>query len=375
MSTLRRVYRNFIGMLDRLPLKINTAKDYIAEWVEVYKMVKGAPANGRKLSKDQKEQARALWKGEYGINIPLIWHRKYYGYSNRYDPNFFPEILYTTKLDQIMNPPLYTKAMSDKNLTFFLYRQAEKVCPFIKIPMAICGCSNGYYYYKNEPSTEEIVLEKIRQLKGQYIIKPSVGESSGHGVEKITFSEDGSVNRVILDRYQKNFVVQECIQQHETFAALHRESVNTVRIMTYRVNGKIKHCPIIIRIGVGKSHLDNAHAGGMYIAVSDDGYLGEFALCNYKERIYSHPDSGIVFKGYRVACMEKVIAAAEELHKCLPMIGIVNWDLVVDMNENIEIIEGNLSCGGIWAFQNTWGKGCFGEDTKEIIKILRGRSV
>lgn len=374
MGALRQVYRTFIGMLERLPVRINTAKDYIAEWVEVYKMVRRAPAYGRKLSKDQKEQARALW-GWYGFNIPLVWHRKYYGYSDRYDPNFFPEILYTTKLDQIMNLPLYTRALSDKNLISFLYQRAERVCPFIKLPMMVCGCSNGYWSYKNEPSTEVAVLEALRHLKDQYIIKPSIGESSGHGVEKITFSEDDATNRAILSRYSKIFVVQECIQQHETFAELHRESVNTVRIMTYRLNGEIKHCPIIIRIGTGKSHLDNAHAGGMYIAVSDDGYLGEFALCNYKERIYSHPDSGIVFQKYRVAGMEKVIIAAEELHKCLPMIGIVNWDLVVDSDENIEIIEGNLSCGGIWLFQNTWGKGCFGEDTKEIVNILRKRAV
>lgn len=374
MNSSKKIYRAFVHNLEKLPITVNNIKNQIFEWIEVVNMVKNTPVNNIELNKEQIDNINSRWK-EYGYKIPLIWHRKYYGYSGKLDVDYFPEILYTTKLDGIMNPPSYAKILTDKNLIQFLYRQALDSCNFLKIPKIICGCSNGYYYIGNEPATKFEVIKFMCAAKEEFIIKPSVGESSGIGVEKICFSDDYEENKKFLNLYSNNFLVQECIKQNESYALLHKESVNTIRIMTYKLDGKIKHCPIIMRIGVGKSHLDNAHAGGMYIAVSDEGYLADFALQNFHEKLYKHPDSQIVFKGYKIPHMDKMIAAAKLLHQCLPMIGIVNWDLALDSEDKVELIEGNLTCGGLWLFQNAWGKGAFGEDTNKVIDIIRNKNV
>lgn len=56
-----------------------------------------------------------------------------------------------------------------------------------------------------------------------------------------------SLKEVLL-KYNGNFLIQECIVNHESLKKLHPESLNTFRVMTYIWNGKIYHCFIILRM-------------------------------------------------------------------------------------------------------------------------------
>ena len=60
--------------------------------------------------------------------------------------------------------------------------------------------------------------------------------------------------------------------------------------------------------GVGGSNLDNVSAGGMYVGVYDDGTITEFAMSEHETKTYeSRPDSGLVFKGYKINYYPKII--------------------------------------------------------------------
>lgn len=203
-----------------------------------------------------------------------------------------------------------------------------------------------------------------------------MGESSGHGVRLLklrkgkVLDSDQSIETIIKS-YGSNFIIQERVIQHPVYAALHPESINTIRLMTYRVEGEIKCAPAIMRIGVGDTHLDNAHAGGIYIGVSDEGVLFGKAMRNYCDYYFEHPDSHIRFEGYRLPQFEKILEAGKMLHACLPSIGIVNWDFSMNDKNQVVLIESNMGCGGIWLFQNTWGTGAFREDTDRMIDLIK----
>lgn len=373
---MKKMYRKLVGWLDSRSAVLRARKQTIAEHLEIRKMLKSAPVNGKKLSKEQIQQVKDYWRKIYGKEISPLWHQKYTGYSGKFDVQYFPEILYTTKLEPLGNPEMIAKVLVDKSLIEILYSQFLNGDNEIVVPTTICGCANGFFYDGSRmPSDRKQVEELLAKLEGKYIIKPTVGGSSGHGVRLLDLYHgvDCKKNEKvsdILSSYGKNFIVQERIMQHPVFAALHPDSINTIRVMTYRKDGEIKAAPCIMRIGAGRSHLDNAHAGGMYIAVSDEGILQKKALRNYSEPIFIHPDTNIAFDGYRLPGMKKIIQSAKLLHTCLPSIGFVNWDFSYDENENVVLIESNMNCGSLWLFQNTWGKGVFGEDTEYFAKMI-----
>ena len=61
----------------------------------------------------------------------------------------------------------------------------------------------------------------------------------------------------------------------------------------------------------------------------------------------------------------------KELHMLTANIGVISWDLTVDDNDNIVIIEANFKGQSIWFPQMLSGKTFFGEDLVDILKEIR----
>ena len=80
----------------------------------------------------------------------------------------------------------------------------------------------------------------------------------------------------------------------------------------------------------------------MFIGVSDQGLLAPSALTEFNERFTKHPDTGVVFGGYRIFGAEKVIGAAKRMHATMPQVGIVSWDFTVDEDGEPLVIEANI---------------------------------
>lgn len=375
--SLKSIYRNYIKKMRNKPQKVRLRKQIVGEWIEIFTKERKAVASG-KLSKQEKNDIQDYWvKCGYG-KIPLFWHRKYKAYSGKLDKRFFPEYLFTTKLEPIGNKDSITSVLSDKNLIDFIFEKALIENSGIKTPTTVGGCSSGFYFDNSrEPVSMDLFLEIMKRYTGYCIIKPSVGESSGHGVRLLNLEMGGgdlisgdSIEKIIQG-YGTDFIIQERLKECEDWAVLNPSSLNTVRIITYRVSGEIHATDAIMRIGRNGSYLDNAHAGGMYIAVNKDGTLHKYAqVYGFGNRYDKHPDSGIEFGNHKISHMSKVREAALKLHRCLPSIGFVNWDFIVNDEGDVVVIEANLSCGSVWLIQNTHGKGVFGDDTPEMIKMI-----
>ena len=223
------------------------------------------------------------------------------------------------------------------------------------------------------------MANEVLKSQNRTFVKPSTSSCSGQGCKLI--SEDDKCvidnNSLIINDlsngggYARNYVIQSVVTTHPTLAALHPESVNTFRIITYLWKGVVENMPVILRIGRGKSNVDNAHAGGMFIAVCDDGKLGDHAVTEFNMQFTTHPDSGIVFKDYQLPSYILLISAAKRMHELVPQIGVVNWDFTIDADGNPFLIEANVKQGSVWLPQMAHGVGPFGNHIEEILEWLR----
>lgn len=327
--------------------------------------------NSTKLSQEQIDSVEKLYKNNYGKKIPLTWHKSYAAYTGRFDKYYFPEILYIPEFERYMNyNQSLANVLEDKNL-LYVFAKASNV----RMPRMYLSCQAGIY---KDAENKVLDFEKACSLIsniGVCFAKPSIGTDSGRGCEVYclvngTDTKSGKTSDMILKDLGKDFTIQERLVCHESIRKIYDGSVNTFRIMTYRWKNQIIVAPIIMRIGRGGSYLDNAHAGGMFIALSDDGTLHKTAFTEFKEEFVEHPDSKLKFEGYRIPLLPNVVDAVKKMHYSLPAIGVINWDMTLDESGQPVLIEANVNGGSIWLFQMAHGCGVFGERTPEILRWL-----
>ncbi|MDU8724169.1 sugar-transfer associated ATP-grasp domain-containing protein [Faecalibacterium prausnitzii] len=327
--------------------------------------------NSTKLSQEQIDSVEKLYKNNYGKKIPLTWHKSYTAYTGRFDKYYFPEILYIPEFERYMNyNQSLANVLEDKNL-LYVFAKASNV----RMPRMYLSCQAGIY---KDAENKVLDFEKACALIsniGVCFAKPSIGTDSGRGCEVYclvngTDTKSGKTSGMLLKDLGKNFTIQERLVCHESIRKIYDGSVNTFRIMTYRWKNQIIVAPIIMRIGRGGSYLDNAHAGGMFIALSDDGTLHKTAFTEFKEEFVEHPDSKLKFEGYRIPLLPNVVDAVKRMHYSLPAIGVINWDMTLDESGQPVLIEANVNGGSIWLFQMAHGCGVFGERTPEILRWL-----
>ena len=289
--------------------------------------------------------------------------------QNEYHTTFF---LYIPVFERLMNSPNYYNCLQDKNITELLVKGFD----FVKPLDVYVRCSNGIVTDKNYNVISIEEAADILNTKDKIFIKPTVGTCSGIGC-RICIPNNGfdkKTNEKIVDilkSYGKDFVVQNVLKNNESLNRLNPSSLNSFRIITYILDGKIYHMPISLKIGRADSYLDNAHAGGIFIGVDDNGNLLDFAHSELGGNYDKHPDNGIVFKGYKIDEVPKVLEVAHKLQALIPHVGCINWDLTVDENNNVVLIEANMRGGSIWHPQMANGKAAFGENTGRVLEIVR----
>lgn len=324
------------------------------------------------LSNNQKRAIDDFYTENYGRKIPYTWHRHNLAITGNFDVRFFPELLFIPEFERYMNQPSeYAKVFEDKNLLYLFASKAG-----VRTTKSLLSRTAGVYRDADMNELDERRAIELAGGIGKCFAKPTVGTCSGQGCGAYDFR--GGVDQKtglkiggLFDGLGMDFSFQEPIACHPTIAALHPDSVNTLRVMTYRWREELRALPMLMRIGCGKSAVDNAHAGGIFIGVSDQGILAPSALTEFNQRFSKHPDTGIEFDGYQIFGAGKVIEAAKRMHETMPQVGIVSWDFTVDRDGEPLVIEANIRGGSIWLPQMANGAPGFGDDTSEILKWLR----
>lgn len=185
---------------------------------------------------------------------------------------------------------------------------------------------------------KSVSYEEFRAFieKTDCIAKPIEG-SLGTGIFKISkgSSEESLYKQCVKD----NLLIEECISNEQTIAQFHPKSLNTIRLTTVS-GGEI--LGTFLRVGRRGNIVDNAHAGGIFAQINPDtGEIESDGIDTDGHQYVVHPDTGVPFKGFRIPRWEELVETCRRAHRQTPDAPVVGWDICIDSNNNIEIIEGN----------------------------------
>ncbi|MCH5319674.1 MAG: hypothetical protein J1E38_08220 [Paramuribaculum sp.] len=273
----------------------------------------------------------------YGLNLKNFRNKKNFVHYNLF-----------SKRRKLLNwsSPSNSSVILRNKLYFGIFAKAIGV----KTPLNIISINDGNILDLN--TSQPITLDNfIQNYKGTYFCKPLDGEC-GYGIFKLSLTgEKVLINNVDSTKEElqklvenKQYIVQTAINQHPIQSSLHKESINTLRLVTVRdlKTQEIKVFPSMLRIGTGKNVVDNTSKGG--IAVGFDlktGRLNEFGLQKpeFGTRTNVHPDSGIIFKDYYIPFLNEAVDKAKFFHSFLDLHS-VGWDIAITENGPV-FIEGN----------------------------------
>ena len=181
-----------------------------------------------------------------------------------------------------------------------------------------------------------------------------------NGIKNIVFKEDMSLRgRGIYFFNKDNFslnivkklgngIFQKKIEQHDIFNKYNNNSVATIRILTaIDKMGKASIRGGILRLGLSEeTHIQSE----TQITVPIDVNTGELFEVGYTPQwlsILKHPSTNTPFKNNHIPSFKKCIESIKRLHNTIPFIGIIGWDLIVDKDNNVNIMEWNSHRPGI----------------------------
>lgn len=190
----------------------------------------------------------------------------------------------------------------------------------------------------------------------RFIIKPFNG-GNGRGIKIIDSSKEVSFEKMcdtLKKEYPDGFVAEELIKQCKELAAVHPESVNTLRVFTVRFDDRIEFLPFAWRVGRGSACVDNGGSGGIFCALDDNGTI--VSTCDEKGRSYDiHPDTKHPLIGFTIPRFEEAKEFSKELAMVVPSNRYCGWDIALT-DDGWVMQEGNWQ-GGFVAFQCPMQKG------------------
>lgn len=291
------------------------------------------------LTKEQEKEIQDYWQGLVGYKVPTDWHRYFYARTGLFSVKYIPTSLYRLELTGRLNQLPWCVPFSDKNLNDILL-------PDMKQPHTHLKNRNGYFYVENKAVSLDEAAEKCADL-GDVIIKPTLS-SHGNGVKKLhiekgVVDEKGTTLKDLLVKYGKNYLIQDLVIQHPTMKALNPDSINTMRIVTYRSGMEVFVMYAAIRIGRKGHVIDNESAGGISTKINMDGTLCKYAYGSPGEDKIEVTDTGVKLEGYQVPSFEKAIALVKEQHLTLPFQDLLGWDICIDAAGEPVMLEWNTT--------------------------------
>ena len=336
-------------------------------WMKEYKGAeRQSIVNQYPLTHEQKQEIDDFFGTNYGQKIPYDWHQYYAAHSGVFNVQYFPDILFYTYFERFMNPNLeYNKVLQDKNILPYVAKSAE-----VLMPKTIVSFSQGIYRNGDGIVLSYQNVVDVLHDGGKLFCKPSRGSCGGHGCFCMDFGKEDANVDASLKNLGREFVIQETVSCDSSIKAIYPDAVNTFRVITYRWKDEFYLIPAVMRIGHGGAVVDNASSGGMFISISNDGYLQGKAVTKDNKKYAEHPDTHIVFDGHKINNFDKVINAAMKMHTMIPQIGVVGWDFTIDKNGQPLLIEANIGTVMFYFCQMTLGIPAFGDRTAEVLQWI-----
>jgi hypothetical protein len=332
---------------------------------------------GQSVQLDARERAsiRGFWK-QYGVSyVNLDWYRLFKALNGSVDPRYVPEETFRMRLEPLLCRRDVSAAYHDKN-------QLDRIFPDLRRPRTVLRNIYGAYFDGDyQPIRRDAVAAHLAGHDGPHFLKPAIsGTGSGNNVARVELV-DGAfrVGATVLSLadieriYVQDFVMQQAVVQHASLALFHPASLNTLRVITLRLNDTVKLIAATLRMGNG-SHVDNGHAGGLLCGVNiDSGALTGFA-CDVLFRKYDrHPLTGARFAGSLVS-FAGIKALALAVHARLPYFDVLSCDIAVLDDGAPCLVEVNTFGQGVEPHQYLKGAPLFDAATEDVLSLVASRA-
>lgn len=294
------------------------------------------------LTKEQLKEVNDFWAPySFAYKNNPDTQRYFTLLSGRFDPSYISFGLHYHYLRKFWITPKIT-FMSDKNNIDILF-------PDIKTPETIFHRIEGYYYDAEHRRITELEAQK-RCLdivsKGRSLILKPARESEGHGIVFLRPDNNCAENeKIFRNTGDKDYICQVVIENHESWRYSSCKGLNVARINTMNLNGTPEIMTSYLKMAIQDLEVVNVSLGALGILINDDGTLGDRAIDLYNsEWRYKLPD-GSGFKGRKLYNYDKVKEAILKMASRVPELKSIAWDIAVDNEGDVNIIELNASGG------------------------------
>ena len=201
-------------------------------------------------------------------------------------------------------------------------------------------------WFVNDDLTYEAFLKNIEGLD-EVIVKP-LDSLGSHGIKKHRVNESEEQNRSVFNAVMKKpCIVEQIVQQDAEIGSFWNETLNTVRIMSLiDKDGNFHVLNSIIKIGT-KHDADNLVAGGLACGIdTKTGIICTNGVSIDGKVFEAHPLSGKPFKGFQIPKWERITKTCEQAARLVPEMPYVGWDIALNSEGEVDIIEGNHNQAG-----------------------------
>lgn len=310
-----------------LKKKLGRLRYHIGYWRKTRRFLK---INLPELTTKEKAEILKTWPGVHIYEVDFVNSRVYkkiHGFSPYY-----------------LSPCWYNEMRSHFNPREQLYALENKaMCdvyfPELPFPEPYLRRLNGNFFDKDmNPLTQKDAIELLRKKK-TFVIKPSIGTEQGEGVKFIKDCSDIDFLQLFAEE-GNDFITQEVVEQAEEIKRLNPTSLNCFRVTTMYFNGRFGFATAL-KIGKRGATKDNWNSS-YWINVKPDGRLDKYGY-DYQVNPVEKLDNGIVFENIEMPKYQEMISFLEAKHKKLfPNCCVIGWDVTIDKNHNVLIVETNL---------------------------------
>lgn len=314
-----------------------------------------------------------LWE-VFGQRVNPAWLRIYGNISGIWDYRYVPESHYYTIIEPCINDKSYSKAYTDKNFYSVILNDFKR-------PESILSNIGGEFYNNKHQSIDYRTVEELLGTAERFIIKPATDSGGGKNVSLIRrqnqrfISETGEAfsHTGLMKKYDKNFIVQEVIDQDPFYEKFNDTSLNTIRVLTYRscADNRINILHSLLRVGKKGRITDNQASGGYACGLTVEGSITGIAVDKYGNS-YNEVNSVPLIKGTKLPGFDLIIQTASKIAVMFPYSRLLGLDLCLDKEGQCRVIEVNNINNEINFFQMTNGP-LFREFTEEIISFCLNR--
>lgn len=329
----------------------------------------GAPKHVT-IDKEYSKEIQAYWQQLLGITITPAWHHVIRSINGNKDPRYIPQDIWAEYFHKKLNPPKYHDPLiADKN-ALDLYITKDH------LPKTVFKIINGDFFDStNRKISAERAKEQLFQDGRDKFLKPS-RLFQGQGALKLKFDGDFILCEGeeisfedLLQKVDRDSIVQYAVEQHPKIASVHPHSLNTLRIFTIRIGTEVHYLNGSIKFGADHNSADNT-GNGVLCGINKDYTIKKVAYNRKLQKFTEHMNTKIVFQEFgKIPHYDKAIELCKNVHETLLFHDFAAWDIAIKEDGTPLIIELN-SKPGILTWQIRFDSSLFGDFTEEVWRYI-----